>query len=237
MEGTSGAADLDPLRGGSGEAALGSGACAPRKRALRGATRARCSLVDSRGQRARAAGSSEAHRANLASARGGHGGHTAADSPSAAPRSRDMRCPSGSGWGEALVAGVLSGAASGLRVYSRSAHMPDERRRATRVGRPLARETSAGGARRASGSLGSRGRPARRVARPGERERRATSPESGGRRGGWRQTHPEVTPSPAQAGRAVSTSADRGSVDPAVVLVDCSGCRSRREAPGPSQHP
>ena len=44
-------------------------------------------------------------------------------------------------------------------------------------------------------------------------------------------------PSPAQAGRAASTSLERGSVDPVVVLVDCSGCRSRRESPGPSQPP
>jgi len=44
-------------------------------------------------------------------------------------------------------------------------------------------------------------------------------------------------PSPAQAGRAAPTSLERGSVDPVVVLVDCSGCRSRRESPGPSQPP
>jgi len=44
-------------------------------------------------------------------------------------------------------------------------------------------------------------------------------------------------PSSAQAGRATSMSPERGSVDLVVVLVDCSGCRSRREAPGPSQPP
>jgi len=44
-------------------------------------------------------------------------------------------------------------------------------------------------------------------------------------------------PSPAQAGRVAPPSLERGSVDPVVVLVDCSGCRSRRESPGPSQPP
>jgi hypothetical protein len=41
-------------------------------------------------------------------------------------------------------------------------------------------------------------------------------------------------PSPAQAGRAVPLRSNRGSGGRVVVLVDCSGCRSRREASGPA---
>jgi len=57
----------------------------------------------------------------------------------------------------------------------------------------------------------------------------------------WRmgpQPHPEVfPPSPARAGRDPSAGMSRGSGGRAVVLVDCSGCRSRREASGPSRSP
>jgi len=46
-----------------------------------------------------------------------------------------------------------------------------------------------------------------------------------------------LPPSPARAGRDPSAGASRGSGGRAVVLVDCSGCRSRREASGPSRSP
>jgi len=55
----------------------------------------------------------------------------------------------------------------------------------------------------------------------------------------WRiGLHPfrRFPPSPAQAGRAASTARAGGSSDLVVVLVDCSGCRSRREASGPGSH-
>jgi hypothetical protein len=75
-----------------------------------------------------------------------------------------------------------------------------------RAARPLARETSAGGARRVGWSLGSSRRQMPLVvARPREMERRrATPPGSGGRHGGWGQSHPEVSSHPSASwGRRV----------------------------------
>jgi len=103
----------------------------------------------------------------------------------------------------------------------------DERRRAAQAGRPLARETSADVGWKALES---------RKAREGWKRRRhpdsavdvadgAPTPSGG------------LPPSPARAGRDPSTGANRGSGGRAVVLVDCSGCRSRREASGPSRSP
>jgi hypothetical protein len=73
-----------------------------------------------------AAGSTEAYRAKIASATG-CGGRSAADSPSAAPRFRDMRCPSGSGWGEALVEGRFRAYPANRTSCTRET--PDARRR------------------------------------------------------------------------------------------------------------
>jgi hypothetical protein len=79
-EGTSGAADLAPLRGGTGEAALmGSARAGPARWDRRGARPAcrtcwACSLARRRALQP------------------------------VLPRSHDRRCPSGSGWGEALAA-------------------------------------------------------------------------------------------------------------------------------------
>jgi len=101
-----------------------------------------------------------------------------------------MRCPSGSGWGEAPVAGRFRAAPA--PPTSRTCATPDGRRRAAKAGRPLARETSAGGAQcfgwvanGASALLGALGPP-------GPNEARASSPGSGGLHGGWLQPHQEV---------------------------------------------
>jgi hypothetical protein len=147
-----------------------------------------------------------------------------------------MRCPSGSGWGEAPVMGRFRAAPA--KRTSRTCATPDGRRRAAEAGRPLARETSAGGAR--CFGWASAGASALLVAfgSQGSNERRASSPGSGGLHGGWLQPHPEVfLPVQRKLGAPRRRFSDRGSVDPVVVLVDCSGCRSRRESPGPSQPP
>jgi len=105
---------------------------------------------------------------------------------------------------------------------SRTRETPDGRRRAAKAGWPLARETSAGGARRVGWSLGSLRRPRRRVARLEAWE--VSGDATRIRWSAWRMgSNPfgGFPPSPAQAGRAVSTSLKRGSVDPSVVLVDC----------------
>jgi hypothetical protein len=140
------------------------------------------------------------------------------------PRPRDERCPSGSGWGEAPVIGAAFG--RDQRVTKTDASH-DERRRAARAGRPLTRETSADVGRKPFEN---------RKAREGQKRRchpdsavdvadGAPTPSGG------------LPPSPARAGRDPSAGMDRGSGDRAVVLVDCSGCRSRREASGPSRSP
>jgi hypothetical protein len=125
----------------------------------------------------------------LAEARGQRR-RAAPDSPAGAPGSRDMRCPSGSGWGEAPVTGRFR--AVPASPTSRTCATPDGRRRAAKAGRPLTRETSAGGApcfgwvaKGASALLGAFGPP-------GSNEARASSPGSGGLHGGWLQPHPEV---------------------------------------------
>jgi hypothetical protein len=104
MEGTSGAADRGPLRGGSREAAL--------QGQRRGDTgqvgRVRQRVVFRSTRRCR--------------------------SPAGAPRARDMRCPSRSGWGEALAASDRGG-------RSRAS-------RANALSRPLARDVSVGCASR-----------------------------------------------------------------------------------------
>jgi len=93
--------------------------------------------------------------------------------------------------------------------------------------RPLARDTSAG--------IGRKPRGGRKAQTRWKRRRHpdstvdvadGASTPSGG-----------LPPSPARAGRDPSTGANRGSGGRAVVLVDCSGCRSRREASGPSRPP
>jgi hypothetical protein len=239
MEGTSGAADLEPLRGGSGEAALDPAGLA---KAGRPGSRELAARSFTRVCRARAARSSEAYRSSSLR-RGGDGGRSAPDSPSGAPRSRDMRCPSGSGWGEALVADPASRnrrrdpAHRALCKFCTCA-APDGRRRAAKAGRPLARETSAGGARRIGWGLGSSRWKPRRAARLGQAASVARHhPDPADDMADGINPIRRFPPSPAQAGRAASTSLERGSVDPVVVLVDCSGCRSRREAPGPSRAP
>jgi len=194
MEGTSGAADLVPLRGGPGEAALGPRCMHPAKAGARRGHVSLRSLVHT---------SEQGSRGGIV---GGvplqlvwGGGRTASGSPPGARRSRDMRCPSGSGWGEALVVDPASrkSAASRHLVRLRTRGLQDERRRAAKAGRPLTRETSAGGARRVGWSLieASSRRPSR-AARLGDK-RRATPPGSGGRHGGWLQPHPEVSSQPS----------------------------------------
>lgn len=86
------------------------------------------------------------------------------------------------------------------------------------------------GANRVFGSQGQEGAGKRKASRGTTRIQRSAWRMASTPSGGF-------PPSPAQAGRAASTSLGRGSVDPVVVLVDCSGCRSRREAPGPSRLP
>ena len=160
MEGTSGAADLEPLRGGSGEAALDPAGLA---KAGRPGSRELAARSFIRAGRARAARSSEAYRSSSLR-RGGDGGRTAPDSPSGAPRSRDMRCPSGSGWGEALVSGHhfrVTRASCSAHVESRKARCERGARKARGAGernapRSLTRETSAGaGQEPSSGPQGS----------------------------------------------------------------------------------
>jgi hypothetical protein len=140
MEGTSGAADRGPLRGGSGEAALGPGWC-PRKRApiRAGGKAARAAFPGPAAPRERVVLGAVAGIAKAGS-RGGFvaGPVTRASSTRAgsrrrwllrpvSPRAHDTRCPSRSGWGEALPA-----------------RNRGERRRVAKAVRPLARETSAG---------------------------------------------------------------------------------------------
>jgi len=95
---------------------------------------------------------------------------------------------------------------------SRTHASPDGRSRAVKAGRPLARETSAGGARRVVRSLGS----AWRVS--GSQGSDATSgnhhPDPVVDMADGLKTVRRFPPSPAQAGRAASTNLERGSVDP-----------------------
>jgi len=124
---------------------------------------------------------------------------------------------------------------------SRTRETLDGRCRAAKAGRPLTRETSAGEARRAGWSFGFNRLPVCSLSGPQGTGTWQTGSVA------WRHPDPVVgtadgfnpirrfPPSPAQAGRASPTISERGSVDLVVVLVDCSGCRSRREAPGPSQ--
>lgn len=233
MEGTSGAADLELLRGGSGEAALG-----PRRpRASRPRDHVGPKLSRLRGsQGARGVIVGGVPCPSLRTRSGcGSRRHAAPDSPSGAPRSCDRRCPSGSGWGEALVEGRRRKAEAPADRASRTHAPPDARRRVAKAGRPLARETSAGGARRAFWSLGSRWRAS---GSQGLDRRRATITRI--RWSTWRMAS---TPSggllPVQrklgAPRRRAWSGDRS------ILWLCSwieaGCRSRRASPGPSQPP
>jgi len=124
----------------------------------------------------------------------GDGGRTASDSPSDAPRARDMRCPSGSGWGEALVADAVS----------RNRRSAQQIMRLVRV----KRQTGGAGRRKPAGPWPVRPRlvvhdvsdgasapsGAHVVGSQGSKRGkcRATPPGSGGRPGGWGQTHSEV---------------------------------------------
>lgn len=138
--------------------------------------------------------------------------------PAAAPRAHDTRCPSRSGWGEALAARNRS-----------------ERCRVAKAVRPLARETSAGADLK-------RERAARFVraegsAPPGRvfwtsAQAHAREPQCAQARCGFGG----VSISPGRGNRAEEGNlqgADRGSGRPAVVLADCVDCRSRRAAHGP----
>jgi len=190
MEGTSGAADPAPLRGGTGEAALGRsstvGDARPRKRACvegegqrpAGSARAGPARWDRRGVR-------PACRTCWAGSR-----WRRALQP-ASPRSHDRRCPSGSGWGEAPRR-APSGAHVGGVVRRRRRHPPSP-------GRPLTREPLAGVAYppEDAGSLLAGGRDSKATsgkgpqgpdpevvsaASPGEAKKRATSDAPAGDR-------------------------------------------------------
>jgi hypothetical protein len=119
------------------------------------------------------------------------------------------------------------------RLRARPARHPkidvsyDERRRAAKAGRPLTRETSAGVEQKPFKSRKARGGQKRRCHPRSAVDVADGAPTpSGG-----------LPPSPARAGRDPSARVNRGSGGRAVVLVDCSGCRSRREASGPSRSP
>jgi hypothetical protein len=140
MEGTSGAADRGPLRGGSGEAALGPGWCARKRPPIRaGGKAAQAAFPGPAAPRERVvlgavAGIAKAgSRGELVAGPVTRASSTCAGSRRrwlfrpAAPRAHDTRCPSRSGWGEALAARNRS-----------------ERCRVAKAVRPLARETSAG---------------------------------------------------------------------------------------------
>jgi hypothetical protein len=186
-EGTSGAADLAPLRGGTGEAALGrfgaSWACGwdrRRRRALQPAL----------------------------------------------PRSHDRRCPSGSGWGEAPAARTLRGALHGRRRPPRADGPWPVKARLVSPGSPdgpsdllAGREAREACARESERAGPARVRFRRHAPRAGPRGSRLEEPP-------WRR-HLEGT----TEGNLQRTG--RGSGDSAVVLAGCSGCRSRRAAPGP----
>jgi hypothetical protein len=156
MEGTSGAADLEPLRGGSGEAALGprrpreSGASRPRESGSRRATRSR------KGPRGVIVGGVP-YQLVPDSFRAGRPRRPSRTRLSiwCAPIAR-QEVSERIGLGQSSRHGPLSGGTS--KHASRTRALPDGRRRAAKAGRPLARETSAGGARRAAWSLGSRRR-------------------------------------------------------------------------------
>jgi len=166
MEGTSGAVDLEPLRGGSSEAALG-----PRSSWSAQVDRARGpreleALAFTRGHE----GSRGAIGGGSVPARFGKMATAAAlrqTLPLVRRRSRDMRCPSGSGWGKALIAGCCVSKQTqcpALRA-SRTRNAPDGRCWTVKAGQPLTREPSAGGVRRAGWSLGSDRRLFRGAAR------------------------------------------------------------------------
>jgi len=157
MEGTSGAADFEPLRGGSNEAALGSG-CTSRKQGASWATRAPLALT--RGlSRSRAGDSGCARRGRrrrIVAARFGE-------------RRRSPRCIRFStgcaaiarqevseriGLGRSSRRGRVFGRAQRIRVY----HVARARRQTRGADgeslRPLTRETSAGEHGESGGSLG-----------------------------------------------------------------------------------
>lgn len=105
--------------------------------------------------------------------------------------------------------------------------MRDERRRAAQAGRPLARETSTGTGRMLFSS---------RKAREARKHRRHPDSPADVRMGP--QPHQEAC---LHDQRKLATQRRHdeswGSNDLVVVLVDCSDCRSRREASGPSRPP
>jgi hypothetical protein len=155
-----------------------------------------------------------------------------------------MRCPSGSGWGEALVTDPASrkSAADPAPRASRTRGGPDGRRWRARALRPLARETSAGGARRV-GVGPPRGLPSSDASMSGSQgsgRRQASRATTRIRWSAWRMAS---TPSggllPAQ--RKLGALRRRARSGGRSILWLCSwieaGCRSRREAPGPSQPP
>jgi len=88
-------------------------------------------------------------------------------------------------------AGAHQKAAVPAERASRTHASPDGRSRAVKAGRPLARETSAGGARRVVRSLGSAWRVS--GSQGSDANVGQPSPGSGGRHGGWPQNRPEVS--------------------------------------------
>jgi hypothetical protein len=121
------------------------------------------------------------------------------------PRSRDERCPSGSGWGEAPSTGLRlrspGQCACALPTWATLTCRPSREAPDGTAGRPLARETSAGAGgslpRRSSRGLCGRGKPA--------------SPGLGSRHGGWGLNFIlGISPNPARAGRAATTGREPG---------------------------
>lgn len=136
----------------------------------------------------------------------------------AAPRAHDTRCPSRSGWGEALAA-----------------RNRGERCRVAKAVRPLARETSAGAVlkrERAARLVSSGGSAPPGRVYPGGRASARVGPV--GRASvplAWRGFDLAGARNCAEEGNLQG--ADRGSGGRAVVLADCIDCRNRRAALGP----
>jgi len=110
-------------------------------------------------------------------------------------------------------AGAHQKAAVPAERASRTHASPDGRSRAVKAGRPLARETSAGGARRVVRSLGSAWRVS--GSQGSDANVGQPSPGSGGRHGGWPQNHPEgFLPVQRKLGAPRRRTWSGGSVDP-----------------------
>jgi len=250
MEDTSGAADPDLLRGSSGEAALGPRVAVPAQAGAVARAGGTCAICASRSPRC----VPSACRPRVSGPRGGSREPHVPRWPREQGLARRDRCGRSVQrvWADGHAASESPAdvaAISRREVSERIGLGRSSRHRPSLRARPMRHETLAQRVTRGAGQRELAGpwpvKP--RLAPAGSRSRAARLAE--GRRCG---RHPDSAvdvadgastpfggspPSPARAGRGPSAGASRGSGGRAVVLVDCSGCRSRREASGPSRSP